>query len=51
MININLILGYSLAIQWLGLGTFTAMAWVQPLVKELRSYKPRGMAKRKILIV
>ena len=36
---------------WLGLGTFTAMAWVQPLVKELRSHKPCGTAKGKISIV
>ena len=27
----------SLAVQWLGLGTFTAMAQVQSLVRELRS--------------
>ena len=35
--------GNSLAVQWLGLGTFTARAWVQSLVRELRSHKPRGM--------
>ena len=28
-------------VQWLGLGTFTARAWVQSLVGELRSYKPQ----------
>ena len=28
----------SLVVQWLGLGTFTAVAWVQPLVWELRSH-------------
>ena len=33
--NINL--GRSLAVQWLGLGTSTAVAWVQPLFRELRS--------------
>ena len=35
----------SLVAQWLGLG-FTARAWVQPLVKELRFHKPHGMTKR-----
>ena len=34
-------------VQWLGLGTFTAMAWVQSLVRELRSYKPLGVDKKK----
>ena len=33
--------------QWLGLGAFTALAWVQSLVGELRSQKPRGAAKKK----
>ena len=37
----------SLAVQWLGLLAFTARAWVQSLVRELRSCKPRDMAKRK----
>ena len=35
----------SLAVQWLGLSTFTARAWVQSLVGELRSRKPRDMAQ------
>ena len=35
----------SLAVQWLGLCTSTAGAWVQSLVWELRSYKPQGVAK------
>ena len=34
-------------VQWLGLGAFTAVAQVQSLVGELRSPKPRGMAKKK----
>ena len=29
--------GSSLAVQWLGLGTITAMAWLQSLPGELRS--------------
>ena len=32
-------LGNSLAVQWLGLSTFTARAQVQSLVRELRSHK------------
>ena len=36
--------GNSLVVQWLGLGAFTAVAQVQPLVKELRSLKPCGIA-------
>ena len=35
----NKLLGNSLAVQWLGLGTFTATTWVQSLVGELRSCK------------
>ena len=37
----------SLTVQWLGVGTFTAMAWVQSLVGELRSGKPRSATKKK----
>ena len=33
--------GTSLAIQWLGHRAFTDGAWVQSLVRELRSHKPR----------
>ena len=40
--------GNSLVVQWLGFGAFTAVAWVQPLVGELRSSKLCGMAKIKI---
>ena len=29
-------------VQWLGLVTFTVVAWVQSLVRELKSHKPRG---------
>ena len=46
--SINIGTGNSLAIQWLGLGPFTAEAWVQSLVRELRSYKLWSMAKNKI---
>ena len=38
---------YCVGILWLGLGAFTAVAWVQFLVQELRSCKPRGAAKEK----
>ena len=41
-------LGNSLAVQWLGLGAFTARARVQSLVRKRRSHKPRGVAKKKI---
>ena len=34
-------------VQWLGLGAFTAVAQIQSLVRELRSHKPRGSAKKK----
>ena len=39
--------GNSLAVQWLGLGAFTAVAQVQSLVRELRSCKPPNAAKKK----
>ena len=39
--------GNSLVVQWLGLHAFTARAWVQSLVRELRSHKLCGMAKNK----
>ena len=39
--------GNSLVVQWLGLGTFTAVARAQSLVGELRSHKPCDMAKKK----
>ena len=35
----SLILGVSLVVLWLGLGTLTSVAWVQSLVKGLRSRK------------
>ena len=31
--------GISLVVQWLGLNAFTAVAWVQSLIRELRSHK------------
>lgn len=34
-------------VQRLGLGTFSAMAWVQSLVPELRFYEPHGVTKKK----
>ena len=40
-------IGNSLAVQWLGLGTFTTMYWVQSLIWELRSCKPQGVATKK----
>ena len=49
--NENLILkknpGNSLAVQWLGLSAFTVGAWVQSLVRELKSHKLCSMAKKK----
>ena len=33
-------------VQWLGLGTFAAVAWVQSLVGELRSCKPQDEMER-----
>ena len=38
--------GNSLVVQWLRLGSFTARAQVQSLVRKLRSCKPWGMAKK-----
>ena len=38
--------GNSLAVQWLGLGAFTAMAQVHSLVGEPISCKPHGAAKK-----
>ena len=35
--------GSSLLVQWLGIGTFTAPAWVHFLVVELRSCKSCGL--------
>ena len=40
-------IGNSLAVQWLGLGTSTAVAQVQSQVGELRSHKLCGAAKKK----
>ena len=34
-----------LAAQWIGLCAFTAVSWVQSLVRELRSYYLHGIAK------
>ena len=34
-----------MVVQWLGLSPFTARAWVQSLVRELKSSKPYGVAK------
>lgn len=46
----KIILENFLAIQWLGLSVFTAIARVQSPLKELRYHKLQGMApqKRKI---
>ena len=40
-------LGNSLAVQWLGLTAFSAVARVQSLVRELRSHKTRVRPKKK----
>ena len=37
----------SLVLQWLGLSAFTAQAWVQSLVRELRSCRLHSTAKTK----
>ena len=39
-----------MAAYWLGFWAFIAMAWVQSLVKELRSYKLHSIAKKKKFI-
>ena len=39
--------GNSLVAQWLALGAFTAVAWIQSLVRELRSCKPPRGGKPK----
>lgn len=41
--------GNALAVHWLGLGAFTAVASVQSPVEELRSHKLRGTAKNKYI--
>ena len=38
--------GSSLAVQWLGLSTFSAGAQVQSLVRKLKSHKPCGVTKK-----
>ena len=42
--------GNSLAVQWLGLSTFTTEGLVQSLIRELRSHKPYGVAKGKKVV-
>ena len=39
--------GNLLAGQWLGLPAFTAEAWVQSLIRELRFCMPYSVAKKK----
>ena len=39
--------GNSLAVQWLGFRAFTAVVWVQFLVRDLSSHKPHGATKKK----
>ena len=34
-------------VQWLGVGAFTTMAWVQSLIGELRFHKPRRQSGKK----
>ena len=43
--------GNSLVVQWSELSAFTARAWVQSLVGELRSHKLHGMAGKKKRII
>ena len=38
--------GNSLAVQLLRLGALTAVPWVRSLIRELRSHKPHGTAKK-----
>ena len=45
--NIKCSFWNSLVVQWLGLGTFTARAWVQSLVRELQSCNLCITAKKK----
>ena len=44
-------IGTSLAVQWLGLSAFTAMALVRSLVGELRPHEPCSTIKKKKLIM
>ena len=37
----------SLVAWWLGFQAFTSVAWVQSLVRGLRSHKPHGTTKKK----
>ena len=39
--------GNSLVVQWLRLQAFTVKVWVQSLVRELNSHKPRDPKKNK----
>ena len=41
------VLGNFLVVLWLGLSTFSARAWVQSLVGELRTHKPCGVASKR----
>ena len=43
----EMVSGNSLKVQWLGLSAFTTLAWVPSLAGELRSCKPRSVAKKK----
>ena len=43
----NLSRGNSLMVQWLGLGTSTAVAGVQPLVRNQDPHKLQGEARKK----
>lgn len=42
-------IGSSMLVQWLGLGVFTAVVQVQPLVRGQRSHKPAMWPKKKII--
>ena len=32
--------------RWFGFGALTVVAWVQPLVEDLRSHKPHSMTQK-----
>ena len=46
IITLKVTTGNSLIVQWLGLGAPIPVAQVQSLVRELRSCKPHGTAKK-----
>ena len=47
LLFLKILAGNSLVVKWLGLGAFTARAQVRSLVREQRSCKLHGAAKKK----